>query len=170
MKILDLQHFDTILGTDWLEQFSPMTMHWKHKWMAIPYEKSIAFLQGLMRVLPDEVVVHVWVLVDASASANTDLPPEVALILDEFALTFAAPSQLPPERSCDHVIPLVPGAKPVHIRPYMYPPSLKDEIEKQVPGMLAKGIIQPSSSAFSSPILLVKKRMGVGDFVLITDI
>jgi hypothetical protein len=160
MKILELQHFDMILGMDWLEQFSPMTVHWKHKWMAIPYEQSTAFLQGILPVLPNEVVVHVCALVDASDIAHTDLPPEVALILKEFALTFAAPSQLPPERNCDHVIPLVPGAKPIHIRPYRYPPSLKDEIKKQVADMLAKGIIQPSSSAFSSPILLVRKKDG----------
>jgi hypothetical protein len=128
--------------------------------MAILYEQSTAFLQGILPVLPNEVVVHVCALVDASDIAHTDLPPEVALILKEFALTFAAPSQLPPERNCDHVIPLVPGAKPIHIRPYRYPPSLKDEIKKQVADMLAKGIIQPSSSAFSSPILLVRKKDG----------
>jgi hypothetical protein len=34
---------------------------------------------------------------------------------------------------------------------------LKDEIEKQVVEMLAKGI-QPSVSLFSSPVLLVKKK------------
>lgn len=65
---------------------------------------------------------------------------------------------LPPKRACDHSIPLVPGAKPVHIRPYRYPPALKDEIEKQVANMLAKGIIKPTTSAFASPVLLVKKK------------
>jgi hypothetical protein len=81
-------------------------------------------------------------------------------VLDDFALVFQPPTNLPPERDCDHVIPLVPGAKPIHIIPYKYPPSLKDEIEKQVAEMLLKGIIQPSTSAFSSPILLVKKKDG----------
>jgi hypothetical protein len=95
-----------------------------------------------------------------TSAETTKLPPEIAIVLDEFALVFEAPSQLPPQRSFDHVIPLVPGAKPVHIRPYRYPPSLKDEIEKQVAEMLSKGIIQPSSSGFSSPILLVKKKDG----------
>jgi hypothetical protein len=161
MKIIELQHFDMILGMDWLEQFSPMKVHWKHKWMPIPYNGSTAFLQGVLPSLPEEMVVHVCLLQDVVSSVDTTkLPPEIAIVLDEFAMVFEAPSQLPPQRSCDHVIPLVPGAKPVHIRPYRYPPSLKDEIEKQVAEMLAKGIIQPSSSGFSSPILLVKKKDG----------
>lgn len=44
-------------------------------------------------------------------------------------------------QALDHDIPLIPGATPVSIRPYRYPPALKDEIERQVQEMLASGII-----------------------------
>jgi hypothetical protein len=47
MKILPLGHFDMILGMDWLEEFSPMQVHWKLKWMAIPYNGSTELLQGI---------------------------------------------------------------------------------------------------------------------------
>jgi len=86
--------------------------------------------------------------------------PSVSTLLTEFSSVFAPVSGLPPARDCDHSIPLVAGAKPVYIRPYRYPPALKDEIEKQIQDMLDKGLIQPSSSPFSSPLLLVKKKDG----------
>jgi hypothetical protein len=35
---------------------------------------------------------------------------------------------------------------------------MKDEIEAQIQQMLASGLIQQSSSAISSPVLLVKKK------------
>lgn len=65
---------------------------------------------------------------------------------------------MPPIRDCDHVIPLIAGATPVCVRPYRYPPTIKDEIERQIAIMLDAGIIQASSSSFSSSVLLVKKK------------
>ena len=46
------------------------------------------------------------------------------------------------------------------VRPYRYAQLLKDEIEAQCKAMLAQGIIRQSTSAFSSPVLLVRKRDG----------
>ena len=52
----------------------------------------------------------------------------------------------------------------MNIRAYRYPPSLKDEIERQVNTMLDQGLIQPSKSPFSSPVLLVCKKDGCWRF------
>ena len=36
LKILHLDSYDLILGMDWLEQYSPMHIHWKSKWIKAP--------------------------------------------------------------------------------------------------------------------------------------
>jgi hypothetical protein len=66
----------------------------------------------------------------------------------------------PPTRSFDHKINLTEGAQPTCVRPYRYPYYQKEEIEKIVGEMLTTGIIRPSQSPYSSPILLVRKANG----------
>jgi hypothetical protein len=73
---------------------------------------------------------------------------------------FIVPTSLPPKRACDHAIPLISGATLFNVQAYHYPPSLKDEIEKQVQAMLAQELIQSSTSPFSSTVLLVRKKDG----------
>jgi hypothetical protein len=69
------------------------------------------------------------------------LPSEIQQILDEFSAVCTPPTELPRVRPYDHTIPLIQGARPVNIRPYRYPPTLKDEIESQVAQMLQHGLI-----------------------------
>ena len=162
MKVLPLTAYDMIIGMDWLEKFSPMTVHWQQKWLRIPYGDQQVVLQGAQSDYPEQVVVQLCLLTPGG-DRHSDvslLPREVQDLIDQYATIFEKPSQLPPSRACDHEIPLIPGANPVNIRPYRYPPALRDEIEKQVADMLQQGLIQPSSSLFSSPVLLVKKKDG----------
>jgi hypothetical protein len=51
----------------------------------------------------------------------------------------------------------MPGTSPIAVRPYRYPQLLKDEVGRQCTDMLAQGVIRPSTSPFTAPILLVKK-------------
>jgi hypothetical protein len=118
-------------------------------------------LQGQLPESATGAVVQVFhIASDASSTDHNPVHPSVQLILDEFASVFAEPTGLPPRRACDHTIPLVPGAQPVLVRPYRYAPALKSEIETQVTEMLQSGLIRPSTSAFSSPVLLVRKKDG----------
>lgn len=82
----------------------------------------------------------------------------MSALLRDFADLFEPPRGLPPVRRQDHRIPLKPNTEAVAVRPYRYPQLQKDEIEKQCEDMLAQGIIRESTSAFSSPVLLVKKH------------
>lgn len=91
-------------------------------------------------------------------SSSYQLPVAVQGLLDQFSDLFQASNSLPPSRPCNHSIPLLLGAQPFYFRPYQYPPALKDEIERQVQEMLLQGLIQPSQSMFSSPVLLVHKK------------
>ena len=101
-----------------------------------------------------------------------NIPPEIQQLIQDFAVVFEKPQGLPPPRSFAHQIPLLPGAKPIFIRPFRYAVVIKDEIEKQVSEMLESGIIQHSTSPVSSPVLLVKKKRNttLGGFVWITNI
>lgn len=118
-----------------------------------------------MSALPAGSVVQISaVLPDDNVHNPEQLPKEVTELLTEFQSVFAPPSGYPPARDCDHTIPLLPGASPFSVRPYRYPPAIKDEIERQIADMLQSGIIQHSSSPFSSSVLLVKKKDGTFRF------
>lgn len=49
-------------------------------------------------------------------------------------------------------------SKPKHQRPYRIPYSRRAIFEKQIQGLLERGIIRPSNSPYSSPLVLVPKR------------
>jgi hypothetical protein len=76
-------------------------------------------------------------------------------------MVFFTPQGLPP--SCgvhDHSIPLVPGSLSPNIRPYRHPFSQKNEIEKMVQELLNAGVIHPSTSPYSSSVVMVMKKEG----------
>ena len=153
LRVLPLGCYDMIIGMDWLEAFSPMKVHWLEKWMSIPYGNTNVLLHGQQSVGGPPVLCQLFQLAELAVGQSAPVLPAPVQDLSE-------PSELPPRRACDHTIPLVPGASPVAIRQYRYAPKLKDEIEQQVSDMLQSGMIRPSTSPFSSPVLLVRKKDG----------
>ena len=91
---------------------------------------------------------------------DTWLPAQtIALTTDWYALV-EAPTGLPPDRGIEHVIPLVPGAEAVPQRMYRLAPAELTEVKSQVTDLLERGLIEPSTLAYGSPILFVKKKTG----------
>ena len=86
--------------------------------------------------------------------ADSTLQP----LLDEYGDLFHEPTGLPPQRAQDHCIPLLPGSGSVATKPYRYPYYQKSEIERMVTNMLNSGVIRPSRSPFSSPVIGKKTR------------
>lgn len=83
---------------------------------------------------------------------------ELNYLIQKFIDLFQVLKTLPPQREEDHMIPLCKGENPVVVKGYWYPHYQKGEIEKQVWELLKSCIIQPTSSPFSSLVLLVKEK------------
>lgn len=55
---------------------------------------------------------------------------------------------------------------PIRQPPRRLPASLKGEVDKEIQGMLQTGVVRPSTSPWSSPVVLVKKRDGAWRFCI----
>lgn len=99
-----------------------------------------------------------------SSSQPKSYPPQITQLLANFSHVFESSTILPPRRFHDHSIPLQPNTGPVSVWPYRYPYYQKYENGKIVQELLQSGLIRPSNSPFSSPILLVKKADGGWQF------
>ncbi|XP_055960653.1 transposon Tf2-1 polyprotein [Mercurialis annua] len=149
--LLPLCGFGAVLGVNWLKTLGTIcwdfaTMKMQFKWEGSPVE-----LNGCRNsTLPNNPSL-------SSMKLEAEQGLQLQKVHSEFNSIFSIPVGLPPERSCDHRIFLEPGTEPVVVRPYRYPHLQKDEIEAQCAEMLKQGMIRPSNSPYSSPVLLVKK-------------
>lgn len=107
-------------------------------------------------------VLFSWIQWSKSHYSQSQLPPEVEALVDQFEELFSEAIG-----SLTHSIPLVPGAQSFRLKPYRYKLFQKDEIERQVVELLKKNLIQESTSPFASPVLLVKNK--IGDWRLYVD-
>ena len=173
---IELGSADVILGITWLGMLGEVSANWKKLTMQFDWQGNRVLLQGdpslsktlvslkaMIKAIQEEgqgflVEFGQVTLLDGSANVIEDAALEG--LLTEFNSVFEPPAGLPPSRFHDHAIPLKEGADPPNLRPYRFPHSQKNEIERIVKEMMAAGIIKHSNSPFSSPVLLVKKKTG----------
>ncbi|XP_024043371.1 uncharacterized protein LOC112100028 [Citrus clementina] len=168
---LPITGLDMVLGVQWLEMLDSVVCNWKQLTMDFTWENKSCWLQGIgpqsiqtasltkitkeLRQGQSGFAICFHVNIEDSLNTTT---PNMQDLLKEYNTLFQEPTKLPPRREIDHNITLIEGTEPVNVRPYRYAYFQKAEIEKQVQEMLNSGLIWPSTSAFSSPVLLVKKK------------
>lgn len=143
---LPLDGFDIVLSVHWLKTSGPIFYDFGNLRMTFCHSGRTICWSGIG---------------GSGARLNTlsSTCSVLTALLETYLDIFTEPTGLPPQRRHDHRIHLLPGIALVAVRPYRYPQLLKGEIERHCDAMLAQGIIRSSTSAFSSPVLLVCKHV-----------
>jgi hypothetical protein len=149
--VIPLDCYGMVLGVSSLHTLGPILWDFDDLCMAFWHQGSRVLWKGLGSPHSDiPLTGHLHTM-------RHDGPTLLAILLKSFDDVFSAPSGLPLARPCDHWIHLKPNTAPVEVRPYHYPHLQKDELKAQCTHMLTQGIIRPSISPFSVPVLIVKK-------------
>ncbi|TYK02775.1 Transposon Ty3-I Gag-Pol polyprotein [Cucumis melo var. makuwa] len=181
---LELSGVDIILGMQWLHSLGVTTVDWKNLLLTFSVEGKSIKIQGDLSLTKARVslrnMIKAWeerdegFLIECRAvevvtpsdndcyMANMEIEVDSTLstVLKQFEDVFEWLEKLPPRREIEHQIYLKQGTDPINVRPYRYGFQQKEEMEKLVKEMLGSGVISPSTSSFSSPVLLVKKKDG----------
>jgi hypothetical protein len=174
MFVIDMGGCDIVLCEDWLRTLGPILMDFKDLTMQLDQEGHQYKFQGITSGSPEIISSHRMenILKKCHSSVITQLHAiqeietplvrqDLQDILSKHQLVFSTPQGLPPSRYVhNHSIPLVPGILPPNIRLYHHSFSQKNEIEKMVQELLNGGIIHPSMSPYSSPLVMVLKKEG----------
>ncbi|MCH86093.1 Ty3/gypsy retrotransposon protein [Trifolium medium] len=175
--LFELGNMDVVLGIEWLKTLGDTIMNWSKqsmsfwsgsKWVTLHglggKEEQMVALQNILgrqhhpRLEELGRVENAKIIEPGDVSFTVAQQRELEEMLDKYVGVFQEPNGLPPERGRAHAITLMEGQGPVNVRPYRYPHHHKNEIERQVKEMLEAGIIRNSTSAYSSPVILVKKK------------
>jgi hypothetical protein len=174
MFAIDMGGCDIVLGAEWLRTLGPILMDFQNLTMQFDQGGHKHKFQGITTGSPEIISSHRMekllkkghsgVIAQLHAIQATEIPPvpqDLQAILSKHQTVFSTPQGLPPSRGVhDHSIPLVPGSLPPNIRPYHHPFAQKNEIEKMVQELLTVGVIRPSTSPYSSPVVMVLKKEG----------
>ena len=127
----------------------------------IKHFQSIDDEKASMPTGPNQVAQHLQPLLDSASETLTNEQQEsLSALLIEFQDIFMGPDgKLGRTDLVKHTID-TGNAKPIKIPPRRVPQKQKQTIEKEINNMLENDIIEPSTSPWSSPILLATKKDG----------
>ena len=150
---------DVILGMNWLVKYEAiLDCAAKSVTLTHPSGDTIRYWSPL--AWPPSACSQFSPEIELNAM-EVQTPPEIheLWVVCDFPDVF--PEELPgmpPDRSVEFVIELVPGTAPISKRPYRMPPEELVELKRQLEELKGKDFIQPSSSPWGCPALFVKKR------------
>ena len=161
---LIVNHFDVILGMDWLSE-NHATINCEEKRVIFKSKDQGEFsFQGYrVATLPHQTYENktscygfLCFVIDTKVVEPTieNIP-----IVQEFTDVF--PEELPDvliEREIEFGIEIMPGSQPVSKAPYRMAPIELKELKNQLQELLNKGFIRPSVSPWGAPVLFVKKK------------
>jgi hypothetical protein len=134
-RILPLQGSEIIFGVDWFKQHNPVTFDFVGRKLTVERQGKVHTFhdhllpKGKLLISSDQCskliekgamgyMLYSPPETDKDSEEGIPVPDAITHILHQFQDIFQPPSGLPPIRSCDHQIPLLPNAKPPNIRPY----------------------------------------------------
>ena len=120
--------------------------------------------------VPSNVSVPLWFEKMFDLRSSTFSPEQKRKLLDllwDYQDIFSYPGKyLDCTDLVEFEIKLKPDARPFKARPYRSNPHVRREVRRQVEDMLQNDIIEPSTSQFGSPVLLVTKPDGTYRFCI----
>lgn len=185
--LIPIEGADVVLGMEWLQTLGPIAADFAVPSISFVHNNNTITLQNDLSTQPSPSTFHhICHLVHTNSIASMHLltytpiphkettnqpqqltdtiPPDIQQLLNTYPTVFQKPHGLPPPRHHDHHIPLQPNTAPINVKPYRYPHSQKEAMTTIIHDMLKDGIIIPSNSPYSSPVLLVRKKDGTWRF------
>ncbi|XP_069498702.1 uncharacterized protein, partial [Ambystoma mexicanum] len=143
--VIKAPQFQIILGIPWLEKHNPQ-IDWRAKTVQFPECSTTCYPR------PDVSLATI------SSEEILKLPPEYQEFQDVFQKDQA--NTLPPHRSYDCQIDLIPGTTPPCSRIYALTEPENLHLRQYLDQYLANGFIRPSKSPASSALFFVPKKEG----------
>ncbi|KAD3642211.1 hypothetical protein E3N88_31435 [Mikania micrantha] len=179
--VLPIEGADIVLGIAWLSSLGKIVADFSVPSISFTRQGDYITLTGepfsspassstIHHLLNKNAIasMHTLIFEHEPVSPTPIIPPHpnphIQTLLQTFSHIFQTPSTLPPPRHHDHHIHLHPNSQPVNVRPYRYPHYQKEIMSNLIKDMLKEGVIKPSTSPYSSPVLLVRKKDGTWRF------
>ena len=134
LHVLPISGANIVLGVQWLKSLGPVLTDYTTLSMQLISQGQLIKLQGdpaanLSSISPSQfrhlcrtehqgLYFHITVLAHTPSATMEDLHPQLQILLDQYASLFKPPQTLPPPRTTDHHIHLLPQSTPVNVRPY----------------------------------------------------